>query len=158
MHGSRIRRFFEHGDLRFLILHLIAEKPSHGYEIIKAIEEKVGGTYSPSPGTIYPALTLMEEQGHIAVKPSEGSKKLYAVTDEGKAYLEENRHAVEAVLARLERAAEGRGAGPAPQIVRAAENLMTALRLRLARGPLTDEQVRAVAEALDRTAGEIEQS
>ena len=68
-HGGRsgLGRFFAHGDLRLVILHLIAEKPRHGYEIIKAIEEQVGGAYSPSPGVIYPTLTLLEEIGYQLV-------------------------------------------------------------------------------------------
>lgn len=158
MRGGRLGRLFEHGDLRFVILHLIAEKPRHGYEIIKAIEERVGGAYSPSPGTIYPALTLLEEQGYIAVEPSEGSKKLYAVTGEGKTYLDINRGAVDALLARMDHVGARHGGDPAPQVIRAVENLKTALHLRLTRGPLTEEQIRVVAEALDRAAGEIERS
>src|ERR687883_295107 len=69
-------RFFAHGDLRLVILHLIAEKPRHGYEIIKAIEERVAGAYSPSPGVIYPGLTLLEELGYVTVS-TEGGKKLH---------------------------------------------------------------------------------
>jgi DNA-binding PadR family transcriptional regulator len=158
MHGGRLGRFFAHGDLHFVILHLIAERPRHGYEIIKAIEEMVGGAYSPSPGTVYPALTMLEEQGHIAVETSEGSKKLFAVTESGLAYLEVNRPAVELLLARMGRAGETHGNGPAPQIIRATENLKLALRLRMSRGPLSEDQIRAIAETLDRAAGEIERS
>src|SRR5262245_41920153 len=72
-HGSRsLGRFFAHGDLRLVILDLIAEKPRHGYEIIKAIEEQVAGAYSPSPGVIYPTLTLLEELGYVTVAEAEG--------------------------------------------------------------------------------------
>lgn len=156
--GERLGRLFAHGDLHFIILHLIAEKPRHGYEIIKAIEEKVGGSYSPSPGTIYPALTMLEEQGYVTVEPGEGSKKLYAMTGEGKAYLDLNRPAVDALLMRMERASAMQGGDPAPQIIRAVENLKLALRLRLTRGVLTEDQIRTVTEALDRAAGEIERS
>jgi len=67
-HGPRrAERVFDQGDLRFVILKLISQAPSHGYEIIKAIEEKVGGAYSPSPGVIYPTLTLLEELGYVTV-------------------------------------------------------------------------------------------
>lgn len=156
--GGRFGRFFEHGDLRLVILHLIAERPRHGYEIIKAIEEMVGGTYSPSPGTIYPALTMLEEQGYAVITPGEGNKKLYAVTEEGKAYLEVNHPTIAALLARMERAGGMQGGGPVPQIIRAVENLKLALRLRLTRGPLTEEQIRVVTEALDRATVEIERS
>jgi DNA-binding PadR family transcriptional regulator len=149
---------FEHGDLHFVILHLIAEKPRHGYELIKAIEEMVGGAYSPSPGTIYPALTMLEEQGYVAVEAADGNKKRYTVTDQGKAYLELNGGAVQALLARMARVNQMRGGGPAPQIIRAAENLKLALHLRLSRGPLSEEQVGALTEILDRAAREIERS
>jgi DNA-binding PadR family transcriptional regulator len=155
-HG--LGRFFAHGDLRLVILHLIAEKPRHGYEIIKAIEEQVGGAYSPSPGVIYPTLTLLEELGHVTVSPGEGAKKLHAITAEGRAYLEAYRPAVEALLARMTEASRTYGGGPAPQIVRAMENLRLALRLRLARGPLSEAQANAVAAAIDAAATSVEQA
>jgi DNA-binding PadR family transcriptional regulator len=156
--GVPLGRLFAHGNLHLVILHLIAEKPRHGYEIIKVIEEMVGGSYSPSPGTVYPALAMLEDQGSVSVEASEGSKKLYAVTAEGKAYLEDNRAALEDLLARMQQVHACQGGEPAPQIVRAVENLRLALRLRLRGEPLSDEQVRVVAAVLDRAAGEIEQS
>jgi DNA-binding PadR family transcriptional regulator len=157
-HGSRsgLGRFFAHGDLRLVILHLIAEKPRHGYEIIKAIEEQVGGAYSPSPGVIYPTLTLLEELGHVTVSTGDGAKKLHAITAEGRAYLEAYRPAVAALLARMEEANRVHGGGPAPQIVRAMENMKLALRLRLSRGPLSEEQINAVAAAIDGAAISVE--
>ncbi|HEY1934163.1 MAG TPA: PadR family transcriptional regulator [Acetobacteraceae bacterium] len=155
---SGLGRFFAHGDLRLVILHLIAEKPRHGYEIIKEIEEQVGGTYSPSPGVIYPTLTLLEELGHVTVSTGDGVKKLHAITAEGRAYLEAYRPAVDALLARMEEASRVHGGGPAPQILRAMENLKLALRLRLARGPLGDEQINAVAAAIDGAATSVERT
>jgi len=83
-HGRH--RLFDHGDLRFILLRMIADKPAHGYDLIKALEERMGGGYSPSPGVIYPTLTLLEEQGFADVSP-EGGKKLYQVTEEGLAFL-----------------------------------------------------------------------
>ncbi|HEY5302118.1 MAG TPA: PadR family transcriptional regulator [Acetobacteraceae bacterium] len=151
-------RFFAHGDLRLVILHLIAEKPRHGYEIIKAIEERVGGTYSPSPGVIYPTLTLLEELGYVTVSAGEGGKKLHEITDEGRAFLGANRQAVDALLGRMEEASRAQGGGPAPQVVRAMENLRLALRLRLSRGPLSEEQINAVAAALDAAATGVERT
>ena len=140
----------------FVILHLIAEKPRHGYEIIKAIEEQVGGAYSPSPGVIYPTLTMLEELGHVTVSTGDGGKKLQAITAEGRAYLEAYRPAVAALLARMEEANRVHGGGPAPQIVRAMENMKLALRLRLSRGPLSEEQIDAVAAAIDGAAISVE--
>ncbi len=155
--GGRFGRFLEHGDLRLVVLQLVAEKPRHGYDIIKAIEEKAGGAYSPSPGVVYPTLTLLEELGHIAVTPGEGPRKLHTVTPEGQAWLDANRAAVDAVFARFD-AAGAEGGGRAPQIMRAMVNLRVALKLRLSRGPLDAGQVQAIAAALDNAAAAIERS
>ena len=153
---SGLGRFFAHGDLRLVILQLVAEKPRHGYEIIKEIEERVAGAYTPSPGVIYPTLTLLEELGHVTVSPGEGAKKLHNITDDGRAFLAANRPALDAILARMTEASRTRGGGPAPQIIRAMENLKLALRMRLGNGPLTAEQVTVVAAALDAAAVAIE--
>ena len=156
--GRRGGRVFDHGDLRLIILQLVAEKPRHGYELIKAIEDQLGGSYSPSPGVVYPTLTMLEELGYATVAPGDGGKKLYTVTPEGTAYLDANRSAIEAVFARMREVGAAHGDGPAPQILRAMENLRMALRMRMARGPLTEEQVRAVTAALDGAATQVEQS
>jgi DNA-binding PadR family transcriptional regulator len=153
-----LRRFFAHGDLRLVILRLIAEKPRHGYEIIKEIEERVAGAYSPSPGVIYPTLTLLEELGYVAVSPGEGARKLHEITEAGRVFLAANGPAVEALFARMEEASAARGSGPAPQIIRAMENLKLALRLRLGRGPLSEGQITAVTAALDVAAVTVEQT
>lgn len=157
--GGRMRlgRMFDHGDLRLVVLALIAEKPRHGYEIIKAIEERLAGAYSPSPGVIYPTLTLLEETGYAALDAAEGGKKSYAITAEGQAHLESNRAAVEAILARMAEVSTAHGGGPAPQVVRAMENLKLALRMKMASGPLGDERIRRVAAVLDAAATEIDQ-
>jgi DNA-binding PadR family transcriptional regulator len=88
------------GDLKLLALALIAEQPRHGYELIKLIEEKTSGFYSPSPGVVYPTLTFLEEAGYVTAE-SEGAKKRYTITEEGRAYLEENRDVADMVLERL---------------------------------------------------------
>jgi len=156
--NAGLGRFFAHGDLRVVVLHLIAEKPRHGYEIIKAIEEQVAGAYSPSPGVIYPTLTLLEELGYVTISAGEGGKKLHEITPQGRAFLDANRPALEAILARMAEASRARGDGPAPQILRAIENLNLALRLRLSRGPLSEGQNNAVAAALDAAATSVEQT
>jgi DNA-binding PadR family transcriptional regulator len=153
-----LRRFFAHGDLRLVILRLIAEKPRHGYEIIKEIEERVAGAYSPSPGVIYPTLTLLEELGYVAVSPGESGRKLHEITEAGRAFLAANGPAVEALFARMDEASAARGGGPAPQILRAMENLKLALRLRLGRGPLSEGQITEVTAALDAAAVTVEQT
>lgn len=158
-HGgrSRLGRFFEHGDLKLVILQLIAEKPRHGYEIIKAIEEQAAGAYSPSPGVIYPTLTLLEELGYVTVSTGESNRKLHTITEEGRAFLQANQATLQALLARMAGAGEGRG-GPAPQILRAMENLKLALRLRMSRGPLSETEIQAIAEAIDGAAVAVERS
>src|SRR5215831_20834497 len=100
-HGFRAGRKLGADDLQLVILALLAEKPCHGYEIIKALEERSGGFYSPSPGMIYPALTLLEELGYASVE-TEGAKKRYAITPEGRAHLDANHEIADAILARLE--------------------------------------------------------
>jgi DNA-binding PadR family transcriptional regulator len=148
-------RFFAHGDLRLVILHLIADKPRHGYEIIKAIEDQVGGSYSPSPGVVYPTLTLLEELGYVEVTPEAAGRKLHSITAEGRAFLEANRRTLDALLARMAEASRGQGE-PKPQLVRAVENLKLALRLRVAAGPLSDDQANQIAAAIDAAARAVE--
>lgn len=94
-------RMFEQGDLKYVILQLLEEKPRHGYEIIKALEERFGGMYSPSAGTVYPTLTLLEDLGFAKVTVEEGGKKVYSITDEGRAYLGENKSAVDDIFGRI---------------------------------------------------------
>ncbi|HLW93191.1 MAG TPA: PadR family transcriptional regulator [Roseiarcus sp.] len=154
--GREGARVFDHGDLRLVIMALLAEKPRYGYEIIKALEERVGEGYSPSPGVVYPTLTLLEEVGHATVSEEHGGRRLYTLKDEGKAFLEANRATVDAILARIAESAPRRGAPP--QVRRAFENLFTAVRLRVRNQPLTEAQVRAIADVLDAAAKSIEQT
>jgi DNA-binding PadR family transcriptional regulator len=155
--GRRPGRMFDHGELRLVVLVLISERPRHGYEIIKEIEDRVAGTYTPSPGVIYPTLTMLEELGHATVSENDG-KKHYAITTEGTAYLAANKSAVDNALQRMQSVSTAHGGGPAPEITRARENLKMALRLREARGPLTEQQIRDIAAALDAAAIAIERS
>jgi DNA-binding PadR family transcriptional regulator len=156
--GGRLGRFFEHGDHRYVLLGLIAEQPRHGYELIKAIEERFGGLYSPSPGVVYPTLTLLEELGYIRPEGADGPRKQFVVTPEGTAFLAANRAVVDQIFARMAEVTRAYGGGPAPEIQRALRNLEAALAIRLGRGPLGADEVRGVTAILDRAAGEIEQS
>jgi DNA-binding PadR family transcriptional regulator len=153
--GRRAARMFDQGDLRLLLLALIAEKPSHGYELIKAIEEKLGGAYSPSPGVVYPTLTFLEETGFATVSPEAGGKKLYAITAEGQAELDANQPALKALFARMDEARSRSSAG-SPRIGRAMENLFTALRYRMSEGPLSEAEAAEIAAALDAAALAVE--
>jgi DNA-binding PadR family transcriptional regulator len=157
--GGRDRRsgrVFDHGDLRYVLLQLISEKPRYGYELIKAIEEQFAGTYSPSPGVVYPTLTLLEELGYLRPEIAEGPRKLYSITEEGTAFLEANSELVKSIFERMAEMSRAIGGGPAPEIRRALHNLEMALSIRLGRGPLEAGQIRAITEALDRVASEIE--
>lgn len=152
-------RVFSHGGLRFVLLQLICDKPSHGYELIKSIEDRLGGSYSPSPGTVYPTLTLLEEQGYLTGHTADtGGRKSYAITDAGKAFLEENREMADAMLARMNGGVDGVGprGGRPPQVMRAMENLKLAMRIRLSRDPLTVDQANAFAAVLDHAAQQLE--
>src|SRR5262249_40491248 len=98
--SRRRRQMFESGDVKFVILRLLKEKPRHGYEIIKALEEKLGGWYSPSPGTVYPTLQLLEDQGYVRIEES-GGKKVYHITPEGERFLDENKSVLDDILERV---------------------------------------------------------
>jgi DNA-binding PadR family transcriptional regulator len=155
---GRRGRAFDYGDLRLLILSMIGEQPRHGYELIKAIEEKFSGAYAPSPGVMYPALAMLEEMGLIALAEAESGRKSYAITDAGRAQLVADQLRLDALLARMGHTAAGGGGrrgAPAP-ILRAMENVKLALRLRLSRGDVGEAQAHALAAALDDAARAIE--
>ena len=155
--GRGFGRPFDHGELRFVILALIAEKPRHGYEIIKAIEEQFGGSYSPSPGVVYPTLTLLEEQGNATVEEI-GGKKSYTITEQGKEFLAANQASAQAAMGRMRGNGFPDGMGKPPQLIRAVENLKMALRLRHRSGPMSEEQIQKIVAALDAATVAIERS
>ena len=152
---GRESRLFEHGDLRLVIVALLAEKPRYGYDIIKALEERVGGGYSPSPGVVYPTLTMLEELGHAVISEERAGRKLYTLSPEGLAFHEANRNAANDVLGRIDAGAAARRGPPSP-VIRALENLQTAVRLRLKGQDATPEQIRAIADAVDAAARAVE--
>ena len=161
-HGGGFRdadsgRVFEHGDLRLVIMALLAEKSRYGYEIIKALEEWVGGGYSPSPGVVYPTLTLLQEVGHATVADEHGGRRLYTLSDEGRAFLEANRRVVDAIFARIDGASAARHAPPT-SVLRAMENLGQALRHRLKGRSLGDEHIRVITAALEAATRAVEES
>jgi len=106
--GGRGPKMFDSGAMRYVVLQLISEKPRHGYEIIKELENRTGGSYTPSPGAIYPLMAMLYDMGHVSIS-HEGAKKLHTITPEGQAFLDDNRQMVNAVLARLSEPAEGGG-------------------------------------------------
>lgn len=156
-HGRHGGRLFDYGELRLLVLALIAEQPRHGYELMRVLEERTGGGYSPSPGVIYPTLAWLEDGGYAQVVVERGSRKSYRITSEGEALHAANRAAVEELFQRIG-AGGGRHAGMPAPVVRAMENLKLALRLRLKGGPVDQAAAETIAAALDTAAQTVERS
>lgn len=157
-HGARrFGRLLEHGDLRFVVLALLAEQPRHGYDLIKALEERTGGAYRPSAGVIYPTLALLEDEGLIQPSGGEVGRKLYEPTEAGRQLLEQSRAHVDAIFARMAEVAESSEASR-PRIARAMTNLGMALQTRLSRRPITPEEIDRIVSILDDTASAIERS
>jgi DNA-binding PadR family transcriptional regulator len=154
--GGGRERFLDPGDLQLIILQLLNEKPSYGYELIKSIEERLSGGYAPSPGVVYPTLTLLEERGLAEVQATEGARKVYALTDAGRQELTANAARLQEITARLDHTGQSFRRGRSPQIMRAFGNLGEAVRLRMHRGELTQEQIAKIAEAIDLAARTID--
>jgi DNA-binding PadR family transcriptional regulator len=153
--GGR-ERMFDSGDLQLIVLELLAAKPSYGYELIKAIEEKLAGGYAPSPGVVYPTLTMLEERGLAEVIGNEGNRKTYGVTEAGKAELAAHAERLKAVGERMGDRGDAFRRERSPQVMRAFGNLGEAVRGRMMRGNLTPEQVEKIAEAIDAAARAID--
>ena len=154
--SSRRRRVFDSGELRLVLLKLIADQPRHGYELIRAVEDLTGGSYVPSPGTVYPTLTMLQETGHIEEATSEGQRRPFAVTEEGTAELAAKKGEVDALLARLAELAAARQRTDGAPIRRAMENLRSVLMYRLDRADVRAETLHDVAAILDEAARKIE--
>jgi DNA-binding PadR family transcriptional regulator len=155
--GGRMGRVLGHGDLRLVVLALIEEQPRHGYELIKALEDRTGGAYRPSPGVIYPTLSLLEDEGLIKPANGDAARKLFELTDAGRAELEANRAQLAAMMARIDSAGEGADA-IRPRIMRARANLDFALKARLSRRPISPEEIDRVVALLDEAALAIEKA
>lgn len=148
-------RMFDQGHLKFLILQLLAEKPRHGYEIIKEIEERFGGTYSPSPGTVYPTLTLLEDLGYARATPEESGKKIYEITDEGRAHLAENQPVIDDIFAKIAEFAQSIFGEPMMDVHRGMKNVGRAVYGSRS-SPRSQEQIKKITDILERAAREIE--
>lgn len=154
--GGRRGRLFGPGELRLVLLHLISETPRHGYELIKAIEELAGGAYAPSPGLVYPTLSMLADEGMTMEAEGGGARKAFAITDMGRAEVAERRDDVAALLERLKGVGEADAQRSSPPVARAVGNLMTVIRIRAASGELDRETAHHVAEILDDAARRIE--
>jgi DNA-binding PadR family transcriptional regulator len=153
--GGREGRMFDGGELKFVILALVAEKPRYGYEIIKELGERVGGDYSPSPGVVYPTLTMLEEMGYASASQDQAGRKLYTLTPEGEKVLADNKAQIDAIFARFGESDERRFAGFI-STKRAVDNMRAVVRSRLRGRAATPDQLQAIVDALDAAAKTIE--
>jgi DNA-binding PadR family transcriptional regulator len=153
---GRRGRMFGQGELRLALLALIAENPSHGYELIKAIEEMTGGDYAPSPGAVYPTLQLLEDEGAIEEAEAEGAKKPFAATAQGREELETRKDEVDSLMRRLGRHGERTTTVRSHDLFRAMGNLGTVLKNRARSGKLDERTINEIVDMIDEMAKRIE--
>ncbi|HEY9449877.1 MAG TPA: PadR family transcriptional regulator [Gemmatimonadaceae bacterium] len=151
-------RMFDQGDLKYVILQLLADKPRHGYEIIKELEERSGGAYSPSPGTVYPTLTMLEEMGYATATQEEGGgKRIYEITQAGRDYLVENRSTVDDIFERIAEFGSSFFGGGMMEVNHAFKDLGRATYTTAPRHARDAERLKRIKEVLQRAAREIEE-
>ena len=154
--GRGRRRVLDSGELRLVLLKLIADESRHGYDLIRAVEEMTHGEYAPSPGVVYPSLTMLQDMGLIDEVKAEGSRKAFEITAEGKDHLAEKEEEVEALFERLkELGSDQRKAGGAP-IKRSIANLLSALWHRATREDADEGTLHKIAAILDEAAQKVE--
>ncbi|TAJ85233.1 PadR family transcriptional regulator [Reyranella sp.] len=153
--GGR-RRVFDSAELRLVLLKLIADQPRHGYELIRAIEDLTGGSYVPSPGMVYPTLTMLLEMGHVAEAKSEGPRKAFAVTEDGISELAAKKTEVDALFARLAELANQQERTDSAPIRRAMSNLRAVLIHRLGREDIQMQTLHEAVSIIDEAAQKIE--
>ncbi len=154
--GGRRQRVFDSSELRLVLLKLIADQPRHGYELIRAIEDLTGGAYVPSPGVVYPTLTLLQEMGHIAEAAADGARKSFAIAPEGSEHLASRKPEVEALFAGLAALADARERTDGGPVRRAMQNLKMVLMDKLERASVKSETIHDVAALIDEAARKIE--
>ncbi len=152
--GARMGRMFGHGDLRLVLLALIEKEARHGYELIRLIEEMSGGAYTPSPGAIYPTLTLLEEAGHAEVANTGSNRKQYTITEDGRAYLEQNRDVADSLVGRMDLAGRMANKMRLPATLRTAFRQLKAAVLGHPHNWDADETARVIT-IIERAAAEI---
>lgn len=152
--GRRGRRvWFESGDLKYVILDLLKDRPMHGYEVMKELEQRTRGCYKPSPGSVYPTLQWLEDEGLVRGEEQDG-KKVYAVTDAGRAFLEEHKPLVEDIFDRVDEAIDGLLRDPIPEVTRLVARVVPAA-YRAVHRARNDEERQAVVEILKRAAADL---
>lgn len=156
--GGRRRRMFDGAELRLVLLKLLADQPRHGYDLIKAIEEMTGGDYAPSPGIVYPSLTMLDDMGLITEQQGPENRKIFEATELGRAHLAENEEEVSTLLQRLEDAGSRRRDHQRPEIGRAMGNFFAALKNRVGKDGWSDELLNQVVDIIDEAAKKIERA
>ena len=151
--GGR-RQWFGAGDMKYVILELLRDKPRHGYEVMKELEERMHGCYSPSPGTIYPTLQWLEDEGFVVARDVEG-KKVYEITDTGRAFLDEHKDIVEEIFDRVTETVERTVGGSMAEVNRALGQLVKAV-YRTGWKAESDAARKGVAEILAKATTEID--
>ena len=146
------RRFFDHGALKLVVLGLVGEEPRHGYDIIRLLKERLQGAYSPSPGSIYPILAQLAEAGFV-VAQTQGTRKLFTLTDAGRAYLESQRPEFDAIKAQLDETAAPIGQS---SLGEALSSFRGAWFAKIRNGALSGPQAERLSEILARAQREIE--
>jgi DNA-binding PadR family transcriptional regulator len=154
--GGGRERMFDAGEIRLVILRLLSSEPSYGYQLIKTMEARLGGGYTPSAGVVYPTLTMLEEEGLIAAAQTDG-KKVYSVTEEGLKYLEENKERVGQLFERLEETGRGFRRGRSPELMKAFMDLRGAVASKVWRRNASPEQIKKIAEAIHAAAKAIDE-
>jgi DNA-binding PadR family transcriptional regulator len=155
--GRGRRQVFEAGEIRFVILRLLKEKPRHGYEVIKALEERMAGCYTPSAGTVYPTLQMLEDQGYVRAVET-GGKKVYEITPEGEQYLEEHRDLLDDIVDRLRETVRDFTGGAIGELQGEFARLARGTFRPAWRRGSDDPAVKRVAEILRKAADDIEQA
>lgn len=153
--GSRRRRVFGSGELQLLLLSLIEDAPLHGYAMIEAVEMRTGGAYAPSPGVVYPTLTLLADM-ELAEEQPDGGRKLYAITKKGKAHLDERREELNALWGRFDEAVEANTRSDGAPVWRAMMNLGAVLKARMWDKDADRDVMLAAADIIDEAARKIE--
>jgi len=155
--SRRRQQMFESGEMKYVILRLVKEKPRHGYEVIKALEEKFGGWYSPSAGTVYPTLQLLEDQGYVRIVEEEG-KKVYHITPEGEAFLEEHRDVLDDIIDRVRDVVRDLAGGSMADLNEAFARMAGMAYKQAWKTGSDDERTQKVVEILRRALKEMEET
>ena len=152
--GRGRRQWFESGDMKYVILKLLREKPMHGYEVMKALEERTGGCYKPSPGTVYPTLQWLEDEGLVRAGEVEG-KKVYEITDAGRAFLDEHRGVVDEIFDRITETIDRFTADPMPEVSRAVGRVVSLAYKTTWRAGDDPARAKRVVEILEKAAADL---